>query len=43
MAAVTSCENTLYVSDTCGRANSICIRILADVEIFESGKKNVAD
>ena len=41
MAAVTSCENTLYVSDTCGRANSICIRILADVEIFESGKKKL--
>ena len=30
-----------YVSDTQGRANSICIRIRADVEIFESGKKKL--
>ena len=30
-----------YVSDTRGRANSICIRIRADVEIFESGKKKL--
>ena len=30
-----------YVSDTCGRTNSICIRIRVDVEIFESGKKNL--
>ena len=34
-----TCER--YVSDTCGRANSICIRIRADVEIFESGKKKL--
>ena len=30
-----------YVSDTRGRANSICIRIRADVEISESGKKKL--
>ena len=30
-----------YVSDTRGRANSICIWIRADVEIFESGKKKL--
>ena len=29
--------------DTCGRANSIWIRIRVNVEIFESGKKKVAD
>ena len=28
-------------SDTCGRANSILIRIRADVEIFGSAKKNL--
>ena len=28
-----------FVSDTCGRANLIWIRIRVDVEIFESGKK----
>ena len=29
------------MSDTCGRANSIWIRIHVDVEIFESGKKKL--
>ena len=29
------------MSDTCGRANSISIRIRVDVEIFESGKKTL--
>ena len=30
-----------YLSDTCGRANSIWIRTRVDVEIFESGKKKL--
>ena len=30
-----------YVSDTRGRANSICTWIRADVEIFESGKEKL--
>ena len=34
--------NELRVNpDTCGRANSIWIRVSVDVEIFESAKKNL--
>ena len=33
--------NPAYVSDTCGRAFSIWMRILVDVESFESGKKKL--
>ena len=33
--------NPAYVSDTCGRANSIWIPIRMDAEIFESGKKKL--
>ena len=35
------CMNPGYVSVTCGRANSICIWIRVDVEIFESEKKKL--
>ena len=30
----------MYVSDTCGRANLISIRIRVEVEIFESERKS---
>ena len=33
--------NPAYVSDTCGRANSIWIPIRVEVEIIESGKKKL--
>ena len=39
--SVANRENPAYVSDTCGRAFSIWMQILVDVESFESGKKKL--